>query len=180
MLRGQFENQFGSDGNRRLQAAIHGALVCEESVDAAGRLPVPFLGLQPQFGVDAADHQDVVFRLDFAHGLGNQPRVRRINVTRFQRASEGAGESTGGGGDNVIERRRVRFEHFGRHLIMLGYRAMHAESHRCGFGRQPGPAQRASDALNPDMRTIGHFRHESPDVTLYRSAVRRGPRNLLK
>jgi len=93
------------------------------------------LGLQFQPGVNAADHQDVILGFDFPHRLGNQPRIRGIDLTRFQRASKGAGESAGGGGHDVIEGRGVGVEDLLRHLVVLRHRAVHAENHRRRFRR---------------------------------------------
>ena len=79
-----------------------------------------FLGLQFEPHVDAADHQDVPFQLHFAHGFRDQTSVGRGDLTRFQRASKGSGESTRRGGNDVIERRGVFLECAGWNLVVLG------------------------------------------------------------
>lgn len=117
------------------------------------------VGFQLERGMDAADDEDVILGFDFADGVGNQTRVRCINVTRLQRASEGASESTGGSCDDVIEGGGVGVENLRRNLIVFGDRAMHAEQDRRGLGRQPGPAQRAFEPLDFDLRAIDDVGH---------------------
>ena len=117
------------------------------------------VGFQPEGGVDAADDEDVILGFDFADGLGNQAGIGRINLTRLQRASEGAGESTGSGGDDVIEGGGVGIEDLRRDLIVFGDGAMDAEQDGRGLGRQPGAAERALEALDFDLRAIDDVGH---------------------
>lgn len=77
-------------------------MIGEEPVNALRRIPVSLFGLELQPHVNAADDQNVVFGLNLAFGLGDQPRIRRIDLTRFQRASKGARQSTGRGRHNVV------------------------------------------------------------------------------
>src|SRR5258708_25729682 len=57
--------------------------------------------------VDAFDHQDAVLEFDLAGRVALESAFASRDVTRFQRASEGAGQSAGCGGDDVVERRRT-------------------------------------------------------------------------
>ncbi len=57
--------------------------------------------------MDPLDHKHAVFDLDLARCLTDEPAVACVDLTRLQRASEGAGESAAGGGDDVVERRRT-------------------------------------------------------------------------
>src|SRR5690349_25166200 len=52
---------------------------------------------------DPLDHEDLLLDVDVALGLGRQPPLARVDPARLQRASKGAGESTGGRGDDVVE-----------------------------------------------------------------------------
>ncbi len=61
--------------------------------------------------VDATDHQHVAFLLDFADGVRAEPALAGRNPARLQRASERAGQSAGGGRNEVVQRRRVRLVH---------------------------------------------------------------------
>ena len=158
-LRQWVENQLSGDGDGGLEGAVDGALVGEEAVNPLRGLPVLAVGFQFERGVDAADDEDVILSFDFADGLRDQAGIGRINLTRFQRASEGAGESTSSGGDDVVEGRGVGVEDLRGDLIMLGDRAVHAEQNGCRLGGQPGPAQRAFEAFNLDVRAIDDVGH---------------------
>ena len=109
--------------------------------------------------MDAADHQNSVLFLDFAYSLADEPVYRSRDLTRLQRASKGAGESTGGGGDDVIESGRVRREGFGRHFVVLRDGAVNAKDNRRRFGRQVCAAHRASLALDADFGAINYISH---------------------
>lgn len=80
--------------------------------------------------VDAFDHQDAVLEFDLAGRLALESAFASRDVTRFQRASEGAGQSAGGGGDDVVERGRTfRFTSC-RHTVVLGDSGVDAEDNR--------------------------------------------------
>lgn len=138
----------------------------EELVHSPRCLPVLPGRLQFQPRVNAANDQHVVFGFDFPEGLRYQTLVRCIDVTRFQRASESAGESTGGSGDDVVESGRVGIEHLRRNFVVLGNRAVHAEHHRIGFSREPRPAQRPAHAFDSHLGPIDDFRHKTPSPLL--------------
>jgi hypothetical protein len=53
------------------------------------------------------DDEDLVLDVDLALGLRRQPPLARVDPARLQRATQGAGESTGGCGDDVVEGRGV-------------------------------------------------------------------------
>lgn len=68
---------------------------------------------------DSLDHEDALLHFDVAFGLGRQMTLARGDPARFQRASQGAGESTSGGSDDVVEGGGMRFEGAGRCPVML-------------------------------------------------------------
>ena len=127
--------------------------------------------------MNAANDQHVVFGFDFPNRFRNQTRLRCIDLARLQRASEGAGQSASGSGDDIIEGGRMRLEHLGRNFVMLGHRAVHPEDHRMGFGRKPRPPERPSHAFDSHLRTIDDVRHRPlPRSSLYRTGPPRfGP-----
>jgi len=83
--------------------------------------------LQPVAHADALDDQHTVLDFHVALSLGRQPALARVDPARFQRATQGAGQSAGRGGHYVIERGGVRFECLRLSAVMLGDRVMDAE-----------------------------------------------------
>ena len=102
---------------------------------AFGRLPLPFLRLEPQLDMDALDDQHLPLELDLSGRFARQEALTCINLTRLQRASEGPGQSTGGRRYDVVEGRGMLLELAGRELVVLGNGAMDAEYDRLLFGR---------------------------------------------
>ena len=80
-------------------------------------------------------------------------------MTRLQRASEGSGQSTRRGGDNVIQGSGVRLQDRRWNLVVLRHRAMHAEYYGLGFRRKIRSAHRTLNALNAHVRTVNHLGH---------------------
>jgi hypothetical protein len=109
--------------------------------------------------VDAPNHEHAFVLLDFTYSLGHKTVDRRGDLTRLQRASKGSGESTGGRGDNIVERSGMRRKGIRRNLIMLGDCAMDAEDHRRRLRGQVSAAQRTSLALDAHFRSIDYVSH---------------------
>jgi len=59
--------------------------------------------------MNPANHQHAVFGFDFSRHIGTELAAARVDLARLQRATKGAEQSTGGCGDDVVERGRVRF-----------------------------------------------------------------------
>ena len=103
------------------------------ALDAAAAL---FSSNQLHGHVDAADDENSFPYLHLARDILDKITIARINVTRFQRASEGAEHSANGCGDHVVDSGGMGLLQFGRiDLVMLGNRTVHAEHHRLGFTR---------------------------------------------
>ena len=77
--------------------------------------------------VDLLDHQDLVFEIDIAFTLCSQPALARVDPARFQRATQGSGESTGSCGHDVVEGRGVVGILARRGAVVLPDHAMRAE-----------------------------------------------------
>ena len=120
--------------------------------------------------MNATDYQDVVFGFDFSDRFGNQPRIGRIDLTRFQRASKSASESTRGGGHDVVEGSGMRFQHISRNLIMVGDFVVNAKNHGCGLSRKISPSYGAFHPLNPNVGTIYDARHDLQCTSLVLTA----------
>jgi hypothetical protein len=85
--------------------------------------------------VDAFDQQHPVFGLDLAYRLDFVPLRVDVDLTRLQRAGEGAGQSPPGCRHHVVERRRVRRVIIRAHAIVLGNLGVDPEYHRLMLGR---------------------------------------------
>jgi hypothetical protein len=83
---------------------------------------------------DAPDHEHLVLEHDLADRLDLVALGIDLDVTRFQRAGEGAGQSAAGGSYDVVERGRVRRVLLGAHAVVLGNLGMDAERHRLVLG----------------------------------------------
>jgi hypothetical protein len=158
----RLEGEFGGDGYRGDQGAVDRALIGEESVHALSSLAVGFLRLQSQADVDAADDEHAAIEFDLARSLRDQAAASGLNLTRFQRASEGSGESTGGSGDDVIQCGGVLLEHARRQLIVFRDGAVNAEDHRLALDGEIRTAHGPVHALDPNARAVDNVSHGSP------------------
>jgi hypothetical protein len=121
--------------------------------------PVRRIGLELELGVNAPNDQDAVFDFDFTHCIGRKTVVRSGDLTRLQRASEGAGESTGGGGYDVVQGSSARLNRTGRHFIMFGDGAVHSENDRLGFRGEISPPDRPLHTLDSNLRPVHDVGH---------------------
>jgi hypothetical protein len=135
-----------------VQRAVERAVHCVDSVDAVDGGALFFWGYEAHGDVDASDDQDSVFELDFPSDVRREFVVACIDLTRFQRASEGAHHSTGGSGDDVVDSGGVRFFNLvGRDFVVLGDCAVNAEDHRLRFARKVGDTQGTNFAFDLDV-----------------------------
>jgi len=103
---------------------------------------------------DSLDDEDLVHDVDISLRLGAQAAFARIDSARLQRAAKGPRQSTGGGCDDVIERRgMVRILPKGR-AVVLAYLVMSAEQHRFWLSREIRPADRTVFANDFDFRDV--------------------------
>jgi hypothetical protein len=92
-----------------------------EAMDSLGLLASVLRDLQPVGHRDALDDEHAIVVHDLADRLGLQAVPIRLNVTRLQRASEGAGQSPARGRDDVVERGGVGRKILGAHPVVLGH-----------------------------------------------------------
>ena len=109
--------------------------------------------------MDAPDDQYIFLKFNFTHRFGYEVIIRSIYVTRFQRASEGAGKSTSGSRDDVIQRRRVRFQNGRRNLVVLSNSPVDSEYHRRCFCRQVCFSNRSLHPFDSNFGTIDNLGH---------------------
>jgi hypothetical protein len=98
---------------------------------------------------DAPDDEHLVLELDLADRLDVVALRIDLDLTRFQRAGEGAGQSAAGGGHHVVKRRRVGRVLLGADAVVLGHLGVDAEGDGLVLGGQVGEPLRAAEALDP-------------------------------
>jgi len=103
---------------------------------------------------DPLDDEHLVLEVDLAFGLGRQPSPARVDPARLQRATQGAGESTGSGGDDIVERRGVIGILAGRRAVVLTDLVVGAEVDGLLLNGQERAADRASVADDPDPGNV--------------------------
>lgn len=123
------------------------------------RVSMSFFRFESELDVNALDDENVVLQFYLADGFRDQPFIRGIDVTRFQRASEGSSKSTRRRCDHIVQSGSVRLEHVGGDFIVLGHRAMNAENHRLRFRGQVRSADGTFHAFDANIGPVDHFRH---------------------
>jgi hypothetical protein len=86
------------------------------------------------------DDENIVFELDLAHRFRRQSSVGGVDLARFQRTAESAGESARRSSNHVIQRGRMRWERVWWKLIVLRNLGMYTENYGLLFRRQVSQA----------------------------------------
>jgi hypothetical protein len=94
--------ELGLDVYRVLDAARYGTRTVVDRVPALG-VPALVPGTWTVVDADPFEDQHAVLVLDLAAGLAVVPALLNFDLTRFQRAGKGAGQSAGGRGDDIDE-----------------------------------------------------------------------------
>jgi hypothetical protein len=121
-----------------MQAAKDRAFVRKNTVNAFHGFTNTFRRSKVERDVNSPDHEYAIFSsFDLAADVGREPAIAGVNLARFQRAPEGSQHSATGGGNNVIDRCRMRFAYFVFvDSVVLRDCAMHAERNRLLLTRQ--------------------------------------------
>jgi len=90
---------------------------------------------------DPLDDEHPVFNFYVAFGRGDQLAAARIDPARLQRATQGPGQSTGGGRDHVVEGGGVRLKRPGRCLVVFRHLVVHSEKNRLRLVGQKRPSK---------------------------------------
>ncbi len=132
---------------------------CMHAID--GGLLVLKIAIQkdPIHDVDPLQHEYVALGLDLAVNLCHQLALARIDVTRLQRASEGAQQSTASRCDHVIDGRSMRLRDVGRNAVMFGDRSMHAEAYGLCLGWHIRQSQGPTNTLDFDVCAVNDVAH---------------------
>ena len=155
------ELKFGADVDRALEAPRDRA---EPSVERVHPLSFrsAFIGhREPVAHVDAFDDQYPVLCLDLTNGFDLIAFGIDLDLTRFQRAGEGAGQSAAGSGHYVVECGGVGRVLLGPDTVVLGHLGVHAEHDRRLLGGQKGETLRAAKTLNPHARDVRDVAHKA-------------------
>ena len=116
---------------------------------------------EPVAHVDAFDEQNAVLCLDLANRLDLIALGIDLDLTRLQRAGEGARQSTASSGHNVVQRRGVGRVLLRPDAVVLGHLGVHAEHDRRLLGGQKGKTLRATKPLNSHARDVIHLAHKA-------------------
>ncbi len=108
---------------------------------------------------DSLDYEDAVLDHDIALGLAAEVAMAGVYPARFQRATQGAGQSTGGCSDNVVERRSVILVFTLSRSVVLAHLGVGPKEDRLVVDGQVGPADRSSLAHDPDPRNVCRLVH---------------------
>ena len=148
-----------ADVDRVSDRASHGASVGVQRVHPLDDLGIDPLGAELVVHVNAPDHQDLAVELDLTGRFADEFPSACIYPARLQRAPEGPRQSPTGGGNHVVEGRRVGGEVFGRHTIVSRYLRVHTE--RDGFvsAGQLCLAQRTAMPKDSHSRGVDHVSH---------------------
>lgn len=114
---------------------------------------------EPVAHVDPFDDQHAVLRLDLANSLDLITLGIDLDLTRLQRAGEGARQSTASSGHYVVQCRGMGWVLLRPDAVVLGHLGVHAEHDWRLLGRQKGKTVRAAKPLNPHARNVRHVAH---------------------
>ena len=123
---------------------------------------VPLLGraaFQRVIDPNPLDDEHAILHLDVPFGRRRQVALPSFDPARLQRATQGAGQSTGRRRHDVVERGRVRLEGAGRGSVMFSHLVVNAEANRIVLSRKVGAAQRSLDPLDSYPRYVSHVTH---------------------
>ena len=109
--------------------------------------------------LDPLEYEDLVLRLYFTDGIGVEALLLEGNLTRCQRASEGAQQSATSRRDQVIEGGRVGFHFLGRGSVVFGDLAMGTEQHGILLSWEMRPPNHAPDRIHPNPRDVRYLGH---------------------
>ncbi len=105
------------------------------------------------------DDEHAILDLDVTFGIRPQVALPSFDPARLQRATQGAGQSTGRRRHDVVERGRVRLEGARRRSVMFGHLVVDAEADRIVLCRKIGTAKRSLDPLDSYAGHVTHVTH---------------------
>jgi hypothetical protein len=155
------ELKLGGDVDCALEVACDRAEPSVERVHPLSFLSAFLRDREPVAHMDAFDEQHAVLCLDLANRLDLITLGIDLDLTRLQRAGEGARQSTASSGHNVVQCRGVGWVLLRPDAVVLGYLGVHAEHNGRVLGGQKGKTLRAAKTLNPHARNVRNVAHEA-------------------
>jgi hypothetical protein len=113
---------------------------------------------------DLLQHQDFVLDVDLALGFGAELAIAGVDPARFQRATEGAAKSTGGGGDDIVERGCVLRLLTGSGPLVLAHRPVRPERD-VRVDREVRLSDRSAFSHDPDLRHVDRLSPHGDEAT---------------
>ena len=155
------ELKLGGDVDCALEAASDRAEPSVERVHPLGFFSAFLRNREPVAHVDAFDEQHAVVCLDLANGLDLVALGIDLDLTRLQRAGEGASQSAAGRGHYVVQCGGMGWVLLRSDAVVLGHLGVHAEHDWRLLGRKKGKTLRAAKPLNPHARDVRDIAHEA-------------------
>lgn len=154
------ELELGAHLDGALEASGDRAEPGVEAVHALNLIAAVVRNGEPIVNGDALDDEHLFLEHHLADRLDLVALRIDIDVARFQRAGEGAGQSAASGRHDVVQRCCVRGVLVGADAVVLSDLGMNAKRHRLMFGRQVREPLRATQPLDPHSRHVcGLGRH---------------------
>lgn len=115
------------------------------------------VGFEIVSDMNSLDDQHIAILFNLACRFTMQPAFICRDPARYQRATEGAGQSSCGGGNQHVERGLVWFVELVVDSIMFGDLGMHTEVSWFFFRGDIGSPERTPDPFNLHVRGINNF-----------------------
>ena len=121
--------------------------------------------------MNTTEHQNALVHFHFSMSNRRQVACARRDPARLQRASKGAEQSTTSGGNDIVDRRRVRIGHVTLNTVVTSDRTVSTEANRFAFGRHLGKSQWTLHASQRNRRPVNHTAHGWIYILLYPRAL---------
>ncbi len=163
----------GADVDRTGEATRDRAETGVKAMHPLGLSPALLRDGQPIVDPDPLDHKNAIFGLDLPDRFDLIALRINLDVTRFQRAGERAGQSPARRSNDIVKRRGMRRILARVHAIVLGDLRMNTERHRLLLSRKIREPLGAPEPLDSHPRHVAHLGHASqhtPSVELISGA----------
>lgn len=126
------------------------------AVNAFDNFPLVLPGTQAVVGVNPFQNEHIPVDFYFPRDLRSEIQVTGIDLTRFQCAPEGSGQSAARRRHHIVNRSRVRGKLARRNFVVFRNSRVDAKDHGPLLGGQVRPADRPHLAFNPHLRSVNN------------------------